>query len=318
MNDEKTSLTKTLEAVDNKAQYDGNAKKLLSHKPVLARIIKETMTEFKDSSYEEIINAIDGQPQVAKVLVHPGEVITGLPTENYIPNEKKVTYDVRFSIWAPDKTDVKLIVDIEAQKDFHPGYDIITRGIYYCARELSAQKGIEFDHSDYDSIKKVYSIWLIMNSPEKYANSITGYDVTKRHICSQYDGLARYDLMSVICVCLNSASKKKEEGTLFGFLSTLFATDITPNKKICDLEKVYGIKATKEMKEDIEVMCNLSEKIEEEATISATKKKAKEDANNLFKNGAALDLVIKSIEGLTKEEILEIYYEVHPEGAPAH
>lgn len=313
MKDEKTSLAKTLEAVDNKAQYDGNAKKLLSHKTVLARIIKETMEEFKNSSYEEIVNAIEGQPQVARVPVNPGEVITGLPTENYIPNEEKITYDVRFTILAPDRTDVRFIVDIEAQKDFHPGYNIVGRGVYYCARELSAQKGTEFNHSDYDNIKKVYSIWLIMNSPDKYANTITEYSVTEKHISGQYNGPARYDLMSVVCVCLTSKSKKEEEGTLFGFLSTLFAADVTPAKKIRDLETVYGIKATKKMKEDIEIMCNLSEKIEEDAMVNAAKQTSREDAINFFKNGVALEIVVKSIKGLTKEEILEIYDEVHSE-----
>lgn len=48
-----------------------------------------------------------------------------------------------------------------------PGYDIVTRGIFYAARLISAQSGTEFTHSHYDDIKKVYSIWLCMNAPKE-------------------------------------------------------------------------------------------------------------------------------------------------------
>lgn len=46
------------------------------------------------------------------------------------------------------------------------------------------------------------------------------------------------------------------------------------------------------------------------ATISATKRTAREDAINLLENGAPLELVVKCIKNLTKEEIIEIYNEV--------
>ena len=43
-----------------------------------------------------------------------------------------------------DKERIKLIINVEGQKKFDPGYDIVTRGIFYCARMLSAQKDTEF------------------------------------------------------------------------------------------------------------------------------------------------------------------------------
>ncbi|OUP84952.1 hypothetical protein B5F07_06840 [Lachnoclostridium sp. An169] len=42
------------------------------------------------------------------------------------------------------KRQIKLIINVEAQKDFHPGYSLMTRGIFYGARMISAQKGTEF------------------------------------------------------------------------------------------------------------------------------------------------------------------------------
>ena len=37
-------------------------------------------------------------------------------------------------------------------------YELINRMIYYICRMVSSQKGTEFIHSDYDNLKKVYSI----------------------------------------------------------------------------------------------------------------------------------------------------------------
>ena len=41
-----------------KAQYDENAKKLLSNKIFLAHILKGTVTEFKDANPRDIISLI--------------------------------------------------------------------------------------------------------------------------------------------------------------------------------------------------------------------------------------------------------------------
>ena len=38
------------------------------------------------------------------------------------------------------KQRIKLIINVEAQKEFRPGYSLITRGIFYGARILSSQK----------------------------------------------------------------------------------------------------------------------------------------------------------------------------------
>ena len=79
-------------------------------------------------------------------------------TVNRIRAERgKVTYDIRFYVLTPDEKHVKIIMNLEAQLKFNPGYDLVTRGVFYCARMLSAQYGTEFTTQDYDGLKKVYS-----------------------------------------------------------------------------------------------------------------------------------------------------------------
>ena len=64
-------------------------------------------------------------------------------------------YDIRFFAIAPVSGElIRLIINIEAQNDFYPGYPLIKRGIYYCSRMISAQYGTEFTNSHYENIKK--------------------------------------------------------------------------------------------------------------------------------------------------------------------
>lgn len=71
---------------------------------------------------------------------------------------------------------VGIVIGIEAQKSFYPGYDLVMRGIYYAARMLSSQMGVEFTGENYNQIKKVYSIWICMRVLKKIGNTITDYE----------------------------------------------------------------------------------------------------------------------------------------------
>ena len=75
-----------------------------------------------------------------------------------------------------------MIINVEAQKDFHPGYAVTSRGVFYGARMISAQKGIEFTGSNYDGIRKVYSIWICMNAPDYIGNAVSRYSIKKEDI----------------------------------------------------------------------------------------------------------------------------------------
>lgn len=150
------------------------AKKLIADKGVLSWIVKYTVEELKDYPLKEIAEFIEGI-EIASIPVYPGmvktEAIVGMLTEDAVPNEGKVTYDVHFYVLVPEKERIKLIINIEIQKDYYPGYDLVPRGIFYGARMISAQLKTEFGDDNYDDIKKVYSIWLCLNAPNKEAGT---------------------------------------------------------------------------------------------------------------------------------------------------
>lgn len=167
-----------------------------------------------------------------------------------IYGEGEITYDVRFYAITPDEKRIKLLINIEAQKDYHPGYDLVTRGIFYTARMISAQLDTEFTADDYDGIKKVYSIWICMNTPKYAQNTITEYSIKPTKNYGDFQGNARYDLLSVITICLGNG---EGENKLLGMLSTLLSPELKPDQKEVILQD-YGI-ATTRLREKLSMGC---------------------------------------------------------------
>ena len=260
MNQQRTSLSHQLEISGNNVQYDTEVKKVLSNKIILAWILKYSTEEFKEATLEEIKEAIEGTPEISTIPVYPGktaEMITGMSNEDKVPNESEVRYDIRFIAFTPNKERIKLIVNIEAQKSYHPGYDLVTRAIYYCARMLSAQADTEFVIPEYDGLKKVYSIWICMNTPKYAQNTITRYKIKQEKVFGNFSGTARYDLLSVIMLCLGTA-KLPTENPLLGMLSVLLSPEINVEEKEIRLQTNYGLEHSIEIKEGLQTMCNLS------------------------------------------------------------
>ena len=268
MKRQKNALLNQIGIAGKNIQYDEQVKRVLSDKIILAWILKYSIHEFKNSFIEEIERAIEGTPEISVVPVYPGktpEMITGMATEDKIPNEGEVRYDIRFAVFTPAKERVKLIVNIEAQKKYYPGYDLVTRAIFYCARMLSSQVDTEFSLPDYDGIKKVYSIWICMNVPDYAKNTITGYRIQPENICGEFKGKARYDLLSAVMICLGSARETSGDNPLTDMLSVLLSDKMGIDEKETCLHDNFGIATSVEMKEGLTTMCNLSYGIAEEA-----------------------------------------------------
>ena len=192
------------------------------------------------------------------------EAIIGDNTEDKIAYEGTVYFDIRFAIITPGKERIKLIINIEAQKSFYPGYDLVTRGIYYGARMISSQKGREFTGRYYDNIKKVYSIWICMDAPLYAQNTITEYSIQPTKLYGDYCGDARYDLMSVVMICLGDSeeNRQKEDSEyrkLLDLLKMISSNNVPVEQKLMALEEEYHIATTRELKEGLSSMCNWSE-----------------------------------------------------------
>ena len=273
----KSILYKDLEVSRAKEIYDESCKNILANKIILAWIMKSCMKEYKDCSIRDIADHyIEGIPEISQREVHRDEApasdpgkIRGENTEDKAVNEGTVRYDIMFRAILPQGQEkIELIINIEAQKDFYPGYPLIKRGIYYGCRMISSQYGTIFTNSHYEKIQKVYSIWICFNPPEKRKNSINIYSVKEKSVVGKVkEKEADYDLLTAVMICLDSGKEEKEgnhqEGTeeseILRLLEVLFSTERELKEKEKILENEYGITMTYEEKEEVEKMCNLSE-----------------------------------------------------------
>lgn len=278
---EKTVLNdsgKRILAAGRRSSYDTEAINLIKDKQYLARILKDCTTEFMEMKIEDIILCIE-DPLVGIVPVDPGltnQVINGMLTESKVIREGVVTYDVRFFARNPrasryetcEKINIRLLVDVEIQKAEPSQYDIVTRGILYGGRMLSEQLGREVRKSNYDALQKAYSIWICMNCPPDRANTITRYSLKQDQLSGRMPGdfRARYDLLQVVMIRLPKEKQAHEAlnppTELMKILSTLFSEEMLFQEKVSRLTEL-GIVVTEEMREGINVMCNLSEGIYE-------------------------------------------------------
>ena len=262
-----TTMAQGLHITDENAGYDAACKRVLSEKAILARIMKACLEEYKNCDVNDIAGKyIEGQPQVSEVPVLPdesGSVISGMDTEDKSIREGSVTYDIRFRAVVPGTEEqIGLIINVEAQNDFYPGYPIITRGVYYCCRIISSQYGREFTGSHYERIKKVYSIWICMNPPKYRKNSITRYRLVEEQLVGEaVEPVKNYDLLSIVMLCLGGPGGGNYEGVL-RMLDVLLSNETSEAEKRKILQDDYGIQMTQTMEQEVSVMCNLSKGVE--------------------------------------------------------
>ena len=299
-----TTMAQGLHITDENAGYDAACKRVLSEKAILARIMKACLEEYKNCDVNDIAGKyIEGQPQVSEVPVLPdesGSVISGMDTEDKSIREGSVTYDIRFRAVVPGTEEqIGLIINVEAQNDFYPGYPIITRGVYYCCRIISSQYGREFTGSHYERIKKVYSIWICMNPPKYRKNSITRYRLVEEQLVGEaVEPVKNYDLLSIVMLCLGGPGGGNYEGVL-RMLDVLLSNETSEAEKRKILQDDYGIQMTQTMEQEVSVMCNLSKGVEEKGI---AKGMAAGIANGIL---AAIKSLVKNM-GISAEQAMSV------------
>lgn len=138
-----------------------------------------------DASIKDIIRASDKEAKyddkVKKKRI-PKQII-GLNTENSEINEGMIRFDIIFYVRMKDGL-TQMIINIEAQKEEPSKYNILNRAIFYVSRIISSQKERDFVNSEYNDMKRVYSIWICMNMRE---NTLTHIHLVKDDIIGSYN-----------------------------------------------------------------------------------------------------------------------------------
>lgn len=281
-----TELANAIDVSDTRAKLDAVAKKLIKHRIILAEILKECVEEFEgyDVKYIEN-NCFAGEVQVNEISVDQDvldadSTIIGSDTEDNSNNEGLVRYDLVFDALVPKTTKaIRLVINIEIQVDTKTPYSLVTRGVYYVARLISRQKGTVFDHSNYNKIQKVYSIWICPSPSGDNINSIAEYGLKPTKMIGQVDEpIENYDKMKIVIISLNDKGIEGDN-SIIRLLSTLLSITETVENRKRILENEFSIPMTKEIEEEVNEMCNLGMAVElngEKRGIAIGRKQEKE------------------------------------------
>ena len=274
-----TEIANAVNAAGDKAQYDTRVKRLLAQKSILAHILVKTVDEFKGMKPEDVVKYIEGEPSISVVPVElglanmektdaTGQRIVGLNTENAEINEGLVRFDIIFYVRMPSVDDTKnglsqIIVNIEAQKDEPTEYKILNRAIFYVSRLISSQKERDFVNTNYDDIKQVFSIWICMNMDD---NSLSHIHLTKDEMLKPCNWKGNLDLLNIVLIGItNEIPEHDEKYEMHRLSGALLSSELKEQEKLDIIEHEYNIPISQEFREDVSIMCNLSQGIEDKA-----------------------------------------------------
>lgn len=262
-----------MNAAGDKAQYDTRVKRLLAQKSILAHILVKTVDEFKGMKPEDVVKYIEGEPSISVVPVEPGlanmektdatgQRIVGLNTENAEINEGLVRFDIIFYVRMKNGLS-QIIVNIEAQKDEPTEYKILNRAIFYVSRLISSQKERDFVNTNYDDIKQVFSIWICMNMDD---NSLSHIHLTKDEMLKPCNWKGNLDLLNIVLIGItNEIPEHDEKYEMHRLIGALLSSELKEQEKLDIIEHEYNIPISQEFREDVSIMCNLSQGIEDKA-----------------------------------------------------
>ena len=268
-----TEIANAVNAAGDKAQYDTRVKRLLAQKSILAHILVKTVDEFKGMKPEDVVKYIEGEPSISVVPVEPGlanmektdatgQRIVGLNTENAEINEGLVRFDIIFYVRMKNGLS-QIIVNIEAQKDEPTEYKILNRAIFYVSRLISSQKERDFVNTNYDDIKQVFSIWICMNMDD---NSLSHIHLTKDELLKPCNWKGNLDLLNIVLIGItNEIPEHDKKYEMHRLIGALLSSELKEQEKLDIIEHEYNIPISQEFREDVSIMCNLSQGIEDKA-----------------------------------------------------
>lgn len=262
---------------------------------------------------EEIETFIEGTPKVSEIGVHPNtkllQKIVGKATESKLLGEGVIKFDLCFNLDIPNEAKpIRIIINVEAQGKENPGYNIVTRAIYYCCRLVSEQYETEFSNSNYDDIKKVYSIWVCMPRKKKN-NSVESYSLERRQEYGQSGGTQdRYDLMTAVIIRLGK--NKSKDKSFFNVLSAIFSDTISVEEKLHICEENGTAITDAELLERIGSMASYGKAIADEYFEQGIEqgkiKGAIEKQNSLIKRMFEKNMTAEEIADITCLQIEEV------------
>ena len=131
------------------------------------------------------------------------------------------------------------------------------------SRLISSQKERDFVNTNYDDIKQVFSIWICMNMDD---NSLSHIHLTKDEMLKPCNWKGNLDLLNIVLIGItNEIPEHDEKYEMHRLIGALLSSELKEQEKLDIIEHEYNIPISQEFREDVSIMCNLSQGIEDKA-----------------------------------------------------
>ena len=161
---------------------------------------------------------------------------------------------------------------------------------------ISSQKGREFVNSNYNDIKRVYSIWVCMNMSQNCMNYI---HFTQESVVGTYQWKGDIDLANIVLIGLAEDLPEKEERyELHRLLGALLSAKLNADEKFDIIGNEFDIPLESDIRKDVNDMCNLSQGIKEQAYAEGTE--------NGIAKGVAKTIIKMYRKGCGAEQISDL------------
>jgi hypothetical protein len=300
----------SLQATEKAPQYDAASKELLANKELLAIILKYTVKEYADMTFQGIADCIEGDSITRVGSVAPGKEgggrIEGVNAEFNVLGEVVSFFDLLFKAVNPklsnEKVTCHLHIDFESQGDYHAGYPLEKRGIFYMSRMISSQVPVPTGKTNYGGLEKVYSIWVCRERvPKRLQNTMSVYGVANLWNSRDIElNEGDYDLMALVVLRLGNPQEECRED-IFRILNALF---YPRSKKAYEVLDEY-IDFSETLKMEVKKMVGLGESILREGFEQGIEQGIGQIVLYMLKKGNSISEIVE-YTGITAEEVERI------------
>ena len=220
-------------SIQKDTTMDSAFKEIMSDSSILSNVLEPLIDEFNGKDVEYIKQCLPIEEGNRKIVK--------LDTEFGIDGQFPVRLDNVFEVKIPGGEAMTIIINLEGQTNNRPDYFIEDRALYYATRLIQSQKGRYFDSDHYENMRKVMSIWVMMDPVKEDRNTICRYRLDGKYL-KGFEGKRDVPICDLLeIVRINIGDAKDLPRTMMGLMNTLFSKGLTGAERVQILKDTYNI-----------------------------------------------------------------------------
>ena len=144
-----------------------------------------------------------------------------------------------------------------------------------------------------------------MNMPE---NSMCHIHLTREDLLGKHNWKGNLNLVNIVMIGLtNALPESHNEYVLHRLLCAMFSNELSQQQKMKIMEQEYHIPMEESFKEEVSIMCNLSQGIKEAGIAEGKQREIEKVILNMHKKGYSLEQIMDAteLEAAELETIIE-------------